>query len=78
MMVKKKQKMEKMMVKKKLVQKIWKNDKVDKRKIELYKHVPLIFYFIFPFSERKGIRSINTLKFVGLRKPIRIQYALNE
>jgi hypothetical protein len=43
MMVKKKQKKEKMMVKKKLVQKIWKNDKVDKRKIELYKHVPLIF-----------------------------------
>ncbi len=43
MMVKKKQKKEKMMVKKKLVQKIWKNDKVDKRKIELYKHVPLFF-----------------------------------
>jgi len=36
--------MEKMMVKKKLVQKIWKNDKVEKRKIELYKHVPLIFF----------------------------------
>jgi hypothetical protein len=35
------------MVKKKLVEKIWKNDKVDNRKIELYKHVPLIFFFNF-------------------------------